>query len=148
MKSINRRLFIQTLAAASTLAIPASPARADDSFPSYPVRLIVPAPAGGGYDLTARLISQVLSERLGAPFIVDNRAGAGTNIGTETVVHAPPDDRATCIHHDPEYGTRSAAVIRLADDLGASELYASSGRPCTTPLDDLSDLLAALARSP
>jgi uncharacterized protein with NRDE domain len=63
-------------------------------------------------------------------------------------VHAPPDDRATCIHRDPEYGTRSAAVLRLADDLGASELYASSGRPCTTPLDDLSDLLAALARTP
>jgi len=55
------------------------------------VRLIVPAPAGGGYDLAARLISRVLSERLGVPFIVDNRPGAGTNIGTETVAHAPPD---------------------------------------------------------
>jgi tripartite-type tricarboxylate transporter receptor subunit TctC len=61
------------------------------AYPSRPVRLIVPAPAGGGYDLTARLISQVLSERLGAPFIVDNRPGAGGNIGTETVVHAPAD---------------------------------------------------------
>jgi uncharacterized protein with NRDE domain len=63
-------------------------------------------------------------------------------------VHAPPDDRATCIHHDPVYGTRSAAVLRLADDLAASELYASAGRPCTTALEDLSDLLGALARTP
>ena len=62
-----------------------------EGVPSRPVRLIVPAPAGGGYDLAARLISRVLSERLGAPFIVDNRPGAGTNIGTETVVRAPPD---------------------------------------------------------
>jgi uncharacterized protein with NRDE domain len=63
-------------------------------------------------------------------------------------VHAPPDDGATCIHRDPEYGTRSAAVLRLAEDLGASELFASAGRPCTTTLEDLSDLLAALARGP
>ena len=63
-------------------------------------------------------------------------------------MHAPPEDRATCIHRDPEYGTRSAALLRLADDLGASELFASAGRPCTTALEDLSDLLAALARAP
>jgi uncharacterized protein with NRDE domain len=61
-------------------------------------------------------------------------------------VHAPPEESATCIHRDPEYGTRSAAVIRLAEDLAASELFESAGRPCTTPLEDRSDLLAALAR--
>jgi tripartite-type tricarboxylate transporter receptor subunit TctC len=55
------------------------------------VRLIVPAPAGGGYDIVARLISQFLSERLGQPFVIENRAGAGGNLGTEAVVRAPPD---------------------------------------------------------
>ena len=85
-----RRKFLHLAAGAAALPALSRIAGAQ-AYPSRPVRLIVPAPAGGGYDLAARLISQVLSERLGAPFIVDNRPGAGTNIGTETVVHAPPD---------------------------------------------------------
>ena len=85
-----RRKFLHLAAGAAALPALSRIAGAQ-AYPSRPVRLIVPAPAGGGYDLTARLISQVLSERLGAPFIVDNRPGAGTNIGTETVVRAPPD---------------------------------------------------------
>jgi tripartite-type tricarboxylate transporter receptor subunit TctC len=85
-----RRQFLHLAAGAAALPGLSRIALAQ-AYPSRPVRLIVPAPAGGGYDLTARLISQVLSERLGAPFIVDNRPGAGTNIGTETVVRAPPD---------------------------------------------------------
>jgi len=55
------------------------------------VRIVVPAPAGGGYDIVARLISQFLSERLGQQFIVENRPGGGTNIGTETVVRTAAD---------------------------------------------------------
>ncbi len=62
-------------------------------------------------------------------------------------VHAPPPERATCIHGDPLYGTRSSAVLRLAPDLRASELYVAEGRPCVTPLEDRSDLLATLART-
>jgi tripartite-type tricarboxylate transporter receptor subunit TctC len=85
-----RRNFLHLAAGAAALPATSRIAWAQ-AYPSRPVRLIVPAPPGGGYDLTARLISQVLSERLGAPFIVDNRPGAGGNIGTETVVHAPPD---------------------------------------------------------
>jgi uncharacterized protein with NRDE domain len=61
-------------------------------------------------------------------------------------VHAPPPERATCIHRDPEYGTRSAAVLRLGHDVAASELYAADARPCLSPLEDRSDLLAGLAR--
>src|SRR5262249_137113 len=86
----HRRQFLHLAAGAAALPAASRFAWAQ-AYPTRPVRLIVPAPAGGGYDLTARLISQVLSERLGAPFIVDNRPGAGTNIGTETVVRAPPD---------------------------------------------------------
>ncbi len=56
-------------------------------------------------------------------------------------------ESATCIHGDPAYGSRSSAVLRLAADLSASELFGADGRPCVTPLEDRSDLLAALARS-
>lgn len=62
--------------------------------------------------------------------------------------HAPSPRDATCIHLDPEYGTRSAVVLRLAADLGASELLAADDRPCTTPFQQRSALLATLARSP
>lgn len=61
------------------------------SYPSRPVRIVVGTSPGGPQDLLSRLISQWLSERLGQPFIVDNRPGAGTNIATEVVVRAPPD---------------------------------------------------------
>jgi tripartite-type tricarboxylate transporter receptor subunit TctC len=61
------------------------------SYPARPVRIIVGFAAGGGVDILARLIGQWLSERLGQPFIVENRPGAGTNIGTEAVVNARPD---------------------------------------------------------
>ena len=56
-----------------------------------PVRIVVAFPAGGSSDIVARLVGQWLSERLGQAFIIENRPGAGTNIGTEVVVRAAPD---------------------------------------------------------
>src|SRR5258708_12553853 len=61
------------------------------AYPSRPVRIIVGFGAGGAPDILARLIGQWLSERLGQQFIVENRPGAGSNIATEAVVHAPAD---------------------------------------------------------
>ena len=61
------------------------------SYPSRPVRIVAAFAAGGGVDITARLIGQWLSDRLGQSFVVENRPGAGGNIGTEGVVNAPPD---------------------------------------------------------
>src|SRR5262249_31811441 len=61
------------------------------SYPTRPVHIIVGFPAGGANDILARLIGQWLSEKLGQPFIIDNRPGAGGNIGTEAVVRAPAD---------------------------------------------------------
>jgi tripartite-type tricarboxylate transporter receptor subunit TctC len=66
------------------------PARALD-YPVRPVHLVVGYPAGGTTDILARLVGQYLSERLGQQFIIDNRAGAGNNIGTEVVMNAAPD---------------------------------------------------------
>jgi len=61
------------------------------TYPTRPVRLIVGFPPGGGYDILARIMGQRLSERLGQPFIIENRPSAGGNIGTEAVVKALPD---------------------------------------------------------
>ncbi len=67
----------------------------------------------------------------------------------ELLVHhgaPPPAGDGTCIHGDPVYGTRSSAILRLATDLAASELYVAEARPCTAPHEDRSQLLVALAR--
>src|SRR5262245_35034405 len=61
------------------------------AYPARPVRIVVPFAPGGNTDLFARLIGQWLSEQLGQPFVIENRPGAGTNIGTEAVVRAPAD---------------------------------------------------------
>ena len=61
------------------------------TYPTRPVRLIAPFPPGGSIDLTARLIGQWLSERLGQQIVIENRPGAGGNIGSETALNSPPD---------------------------------------------------------
>ena len=85
-----RREFFQLSAGAAALPVTSRFARAD-SYPSRPVHLLVGFTAGGPTDIAARLIGQWLSERLGQPFIVDDRPGAATNIATEAVAHAPKD---------------------------------------------------------
>ena len=85
-----RRNFLHLAAGAAALPAVSRIAMAQ-TYPSRPVRLIVTTAAGGSPDIIARLIGQWLSERLGQPIIVDNRPGAGTNIGTEIGVRAPPD---------------------------------------------------------
>jgi tripartite-type tricarboxylate transporter receptor subunit TctC len=89
MKLPRRRLLHLAVGAA---ALPAMPRIAwAQPYPSRQVRIVVPFPPGGNTDLFARLMGQWLSQRLGQPFLVENRPGAGTNIGTEAVARAAPD---------------------------------------------------------
>ena len=85
-----RRKFLHLAAGAAALPFAPHVARAQ-AYPTRPVRLIVPLAPGGATDIVARLMGQWLSERLGQPFIIENRPGAGGNIGTDTVVKARPD---------------------------------------------------------
>jgi tripartite-type tricarboxylate transporter receptor subunit TctC len=85
-----RRQFLHM--AAGVVALPAaSRATWAETYPSQPVRVIVGFAAGGPNDILARLVGQRLAKRLGRPFVIENRPGAGSNIATEAVVHAPPD---------------------------------------------------------
>src|SRR5689334_7209427 len=77
--------------AAGTAALPFVPFQARaQAYPSKPVHLITGFAPGGSADILARLMAQWLSERMGQQFIVENRAGAGTNIATEAVINSPP----------------------------------------------------------
>jgi tripartite-type tricarboxylate transporter receptor subunit TctC len=84
-----RRVFLTSFAAAAALA---NAGRATaQTYPSRPVRIVVTSAAGNAPDILARLIGLWLSERLGQPFVIENRSGGGGNIGTEAVVKSPPD---------------------------------------------------------
>jgi tripartite-type tricarboxylate transporter receptor subunit TctC len=85
-----RREFLRLAGMAAALPAVARPAIAQ-TYPTRPIRWIVPYPAGGATDLISRLMAQWLTERLGQPVVIDNRPGGGTNIGTQTVVSSPPD---------------------------------------------------------
>jgi hypothetical protein len=91
---VHRRKFLH-IAAATTVALPALPAlpriASAEAYPARPVRIVVGFPPGAATDIIARLVAEGLSQRLGQQFIVDNRPGAGSNIGAETAIKAPPD---------------------------------------------------------
>jgi len=98
--TIPRRRFLQLAGAATAAsAIPRSAAALD--YPNRPVRFVVGFPAGGQQDIMARLIGQWLSERLGQQFLVENRSGAGGNIGAEAVINSAPDGHTMLLVGSP-----------------------------------------------
>ena len=107
----HRRHFLHLAAGAAALPALSRIARAQ-AYPSRPVRLIAPFPPGGSVDLTSRLIAQWLTDRLGQQFIVENRPGAGGNIGSEVAAKAAPDGYTILL-----YSAANAISARLYDKL-------------------------------
>lgn len=104
---------IRALLAILALTVVAPAALAQSAYPSRPIRLIVPYPAGGATDVVARVVAEKMSESLGQPIVVDNRPGAGTMIGASTVARSTPDgytvligDTATYALNPTLYGAR------------------------------------------
>ena len=111
-----RRQFLHL--AAGVTALPAvSRIAAAQAYPSRPVRIIVPFAPGGATDIMARLVGQWLSERLGQQFVTENRPGAGSNVGTEVVVNAPPDGYTLL-----QVGASSAINMTLYEKLNVNFL--------------------------
>jgi tripartite-type tricarboxylate transporter receptor subunit TctC len=106
-----RRRFLQLAAGAAALPAASRIAQAQ-TWPARPVRIIVGFAAGGSLDILARLMGQWLSERLGQPFLIENRTGAGSNIATEAVVRAPADGHTLLM-----CGTVNAVNATLYDKL-------------------------------
>src|SRR3984957_7462479 len=106
-----RRTFLNLTVGAATLPSILRIARAE-TYPSRPVHLIVAFAAGGTNDIVARLLGQSLSERLGQRLVIENRPGAGSNIGTEMVVRAAPDGYTLLMA-----GTPNAINVTLYDKL-------------------------------
>ena len=90
MNKLPRRTFLTWAASAATMPALSRIARAEN-YPSRPVKIIVPVPPGGALDINARLMGQWLSDHMGQPFVIENRPGAGTNLGVEAVARAQPD---------------------------------------------------------
>src|ERR1700689_1604753 len=131
---ISRRNLFQSAACATAVSLlprsMTSAGAAPPAYPIQPVRWIVPYAAGGATDVLSRLICQHLQDRLGQPFIVENKPGAGSNIGTQAVINSPPDGYTLLL-------TSTANAINASFDPTLPYDFAASIVP-----------VAGLARSP
>src|SRR5579883_517233 len=109
---LSRRSLASLIAAASI----GSRAVWAQTYPTRTVKIVVGFPPGGGVDLTARIIAQFLSERLGQPFVIENRPGAGRNLATETVVRAAPDGYTLLMFDAPPATNAASLYDKLAFD--------------------------------
>jgi tripartite-type tricarboxylate transporter receptor subunit TctC len=112
---LQRRRFLQLAAAGCAVPSAFSRVASAQGYPTRPVHWIVPFAPGGVTDITARLIGQWLSDRLGQPFVVENRPGAASNIGTEAVVRAQPDGHTLLL-----VGLYNAINATLYDNLNSN----------------------------
>jgi len=126
---VNRLARLAALAIALTLVTFASEAPAQ-IYPTRPVRVIVPYPAGGTTDIMARLVSNYLSEKLSQPFVVENKPGGGTNIGTQEAINATPDGYTLMIS-SPANAINATLYKKMPFDFLASTV--AVGAICRVP---------------
>ncbi|WP_234264666.1 Bug family tripartite tricarboxylate transporter substrate binding protein [Hydrogenophaga sp. NFH-34] len=149
--SLHRRNVLASLA----LLVPALSSMAD-SYPSRPIRMIVPFPPGGPVDLTARLIGKTLSETLGQPVVIENKSGAGGVVGTEQIAKAPADGYTIGMGTIASLGINPGLMERMPfgvpqDFTPITNASATSGVILATkdaPFDDLKGLVAYAKANP
>ena len=150
---MRRRVFVQSaIAFGAAAAVPAL--RAQQKYPNKPIKFIVPFAAGGGGDVVARMLAQRLQERINNPIVVENKTGAGGNIGSDFVLKSPPDGY-TLLNMSSTYPIQ-AAVSKLPFDPIADmqPIIMVSRDPVVllvnsnSPLRSAQDLHAASVRNP
>ena len=150
---MRRRVFVQSgLAAAAAAAVPA--AFAQQKFPSKPIRFVVPFAAGGGGDVVARMLAQRLQERINNPIVVENKTGAGGNIGSDFVLKSPPDGY-TLLNMSSTYPIQAAVSKLPFDPIGDMQPISMVSRDpvvllvnMSSALKDAKDLHAAAVKNP
>jgi tripartite-type tricarboxylate transporter receptor subunit TctC len=111
-----RRSILGGMAAASAAALLPRSASAQSDYPSRPVRVVVPYAAGGGTDFFARLVFEDIGRQLGQQFVIENRPGAGTNIGAEAVARAEKDGYTLLLGDTATFATNRTLYAKLPFD--------------------------------
>jgi len=150
---MRRRVFIRYgLALAAASAAPA--VLAQQKYPSKPIRFVVPFAAGGGGDVVARMLAQRLQERINNPIVVENKTGAGGNIGSDFVLKSPPDGY-TLLNMSSTYPIQAAVSKLPFDPIGDMQPIIMVSRDpvvllvnANSPLKDAKDLHAAAVKNP
>ena len=119
LRTVLRAVFGSLLAFVGPMVVPA----AAQDYPSKPVKIIVPYPPAGTTDILARLVAAKLSERLKQQFVVENKSGAGGNLGNEAVAHAVPDGHTLVMSTAGNMTLETCAIIVI----GAKSLTTSMG---------------------
>lgn len=112
------RHFIQAATLCACVGAAAMPAAAQDAFPTKPVRIVVPQTPGGASDALARIMGQQLTKKWGQPVVVENRAGAGGNVGMEAVIAAEPDGYTLLMSYVGTQAINGALYRNLSFDPG------------------------------
>jgi tripartite-type tricarboxylate transporter receptor subunit TctC len=116
MNQTRRSLLVTMAAASAASALSPWQALAQSDYPTRPVRVTVPYAAGGGTDFFARLVFGAMGEQLGQQFVVENRPGAGTNIGAEAVARAEPDGYSLLLGDSATFATNRSLYRKLSFD--------------------------------
>jgi tripartite-type tricarboxylate transporter receptor subunit TctC len=156
MSSPTRRHALASLAAVSTALLAPLGAAWAQSWPSKPLRLVVPFPPGGATDTSARLIAEHLGRRLGQSVVVDNKPGAATVIGVEAVTKAPADGYTLLVAGVGSFSVlpalRNNLPFNVEKDLAPVSLFVSTPvvlvTPSTRPFRRLADFIAAAKAQP